>query len=235
MSVSERSCGCWFDLSLSRTQVRFLLPMHRWLCHVCLIRRCWCRERCCSSNLEVGEDDTVLLSCPGANFLVGELSSVCRECPVMTRLLWWRGEVVVEICAFTYTGYRLLPPTSSSLVWRAQPIISVVWVRGWHAFFPRWGWSTNNQVNERKSPWAEKGLFIFLFHFLLLPILLRFLSLRKLLSGGWSYTPRCMFHNRLTASLCNSARSHHASKWYQAVLFYPVILNCFTFGFCLLN
>lgn len=35
-----------------------------------------------------GEDDRLLPPGPGADFTVGELSCVCRECPIMTRLLW---------------------------------------------------------------------------------------------------------------------------------------------------
>lgn len=35
-----------------------------------------------------GEDDMSLLLGPTADFMVGELSCVCGECPIMTRLLW---------------------------------------------------------------------------------------------------------------------------------------------------
>lgn len=57
-----------------------------------------------------GEDDRVLPSGPGADLVVRELSCVCWECPVMTRLggrvrRRWKYVLV-------HRGYGLLPPTS---------------------------------------------------------------------------------------------------------------------------
>lgn len=45
-------------------------------------------KRCSLSNRGGGEVDRVLRLSPGADFVVRELSCVCGECPIMTRLVW---------------------------------------------------------------------------------------------------------------------------------------------------
>lgn len=144
-------------LSLLRRRAGFLSPVRRWLCHVCLIMRCWRRKAgCCGDGEE--EEEWGMTRCSdralGADFMVGEVSFLCRECPVMSGLRQWWGEVLVEICVLSHTH----TPTSPSLQidW-TQPVISVKWVCGigWHTF-PRWRRSANKQVNEMESH-LERG------------------------------------------------------------------------------
>lgn len=119
---------------------------------------------------------------PRGQFLSGRVVLCMQGMPRNDKaavVMGWGGGR--NMCFHIYTGYRLLPPTSSLLWFGERSPLSVlsecVWERMARFFFHNGGGEQIiRSVRGRKSPWAGKGLLILLVHFLLLPILLRFLS-----------------------------------------------------------
>lgn len=135
------SSGCCSALSLPTMQAGFHSPRRRWLCHVRLIRGCRSGKRCCRSNQGGGEDDRVLRPGPRGWFH-GERVVLCMwgmppndKAGLQTG--WGGGR---NMCSYTHThtGYRLIPPTSSSLWFGDRSPLSVssdVRERWWHTSF----------------------------------------------------------------------------------------------------